>query len=391
LKRCISVAFIVLLAAYCALEAWPQKSGNGWLETAEKTRQELWKAKKYNEAVSVLRGVYNNPDFLNLPGDERADVLYNLACGCSLIGHKSEALSFLEQAVASGFRNYYGLIADMDFNNIRKDKDFLAIEARLKRIGDYGQILKDHSAYAAQPNLDLPAFYYQASDAQDLQDLRRTYKLDEVAGQGEEISRIINLMQWVHKTIRHDGNSQNPTPLNARHIIEVCQKENRGVNCRMMATVLNEVYLAMGFKSRHITGMPRWEYDKDCHVINIVYSESLGKWLYMDPASEAYWTNEKGELLSIAEVRESIIAGRKLVLDKEANWNGQASDPKEYLQYMSKNLYRLSCPLASEYGYESKNGPRIHVYLQPADSPGKSNDKEIYITDAARFWALPVK
>jgi hypothetical protein len=37
--------------------------------------------------------------------------------------------------------------------------------------------------------------------------------------------------------------------------------------------------------------------------INAVYSNTLNKWLWIDPTNDAYAMNEKGELLSIAEDR----------------------------------------------------------------------------------------
>lgn len=59
-----------------------------------------------------------------------------------------------------------------------------------------------------------------------------------------------------------------------------------------MAQMLNECYLAMGFKSRFITCMPKVMIN-DCHVINAVYSNTLNKWLWMDPTFNAYVTDEK--------------------------------------------------------------------------------------------------
>lgn len=59
-----------------------------------------------------------------------------------------------------------------------------------------------------------------------------------------------------------------------------------------MAQMLNECYLAMGFKSRFITCMPKVMIN-DCHVINAVYSNTLDKWLWMDPTFNAYVTDEK--------------------------------------------------------------------------------------------------
>jgi hypothetical protein len=197
-------------------------------------------------------------------------------------------------------------------------------------------------------------------------------------------------MRWVHKTIRHDGNSSNPEPRNALRLLQICRDEKRGVNCRMLATVLNEAYLAMGFKSRHVTCLPKWANDPDCHVINMVYAESLGKWIYMDPSFEAYFKNDKGELLSIAEVRETLAAGRTPILNKEANWNGQATSPDWYLNYMRKNLFRFSCPASSEFGFESRPGARTYVLLEPAGfAAPKGNETNIHITDPGRFWSLP--
>jgi hypothetical protein len=389
MKHPVSRFLIVLILSCFCLRAQQGPAEQDKFQAAEKARAELWKAKKYKPALDVLLSLYNNGDFLDLPSDKRISVLYNLACGCSLLGDKLEAVSFLEQALAAGYRDYYELQADSDFQNVRREKNFQRLLAKLKSVGDYAQILRDHAGYKSQPELSLPTFTYQAATESELQELRRTYHLNDAAGQGDDVSRILNLMRWVHKTIRHDGNSSNPQPANSLRILDVCSQGKRGVNCRMLATVLNEVYLAMGFQSRHITCLPKWRDDPDCHVINIVYAPNLQKWLYMDPSFEAYFKNEKGDLLSITEVRESIIQNRKLVLDKEANWNGEATNPEWYLHYMSKNLFHFSCPAASEFGYESKPA-NLRIYLEPADLPLKKNtNSETYTSDARRFWSLP--
>ncbi len=389
MRNMVSRTLAVLVLSCCCLQAQQAPVEQDRYQAAEKARAELWKAGKYRQAVDVLLSLYNDGDFLDLSAADRTNVLYNLACGYSLIKDRARAVSFLEQSMSAGYRDYYHVLADTDLDNIRGDDQYRRLEAKLKSAGDYAQVLKGHASYKPQPELDLPVITYQGASESELRELRRTYNLDEAAGGGDDVSRIINLMRWVHKTIRHDGGSNNPDPRNSLHILEVCAREKRGVNCRMLATVLNEVYLSMGFKSRHITCLPKFQDDPDCHVINIVYAESLGKWVYMDPTNEAYFRNEKGELLDIAEVREYIIGGRKLVLDKEANWNGQALNTDEYLHYMSKNLFRFSCPAASEFGYESKPR-RVQIYLEPADMPlMKDTGTEVHTTDAGRFWRLP--
>ncbi len=178
-------------------------------------------------------------------------------------------------------------------------------------------------------------------------------------------------MHWVHNLVRHDGSSNNPTLKNAIDLIRVCKTENRGVNCRMLATILNECYLSLGIKSRYITCMPKETQFDDCHVINMVYSSELNKWIWIDPTFDAYVMDDKGNLLGIQEVRERLVKGLPLVLNADANWNRNVLQTKEeYLEnYMAKNLYRLETPVISQYDSETwKNGKSIeYVELLPLD------------------------
>lgn len=226
--------------------------------------------------------------------------------------------------------------------------------------------LKGAKKYNLSDARSVPKFTYQSADNIYLAKIRRDLKLDSIAGTANEVSRILNLLHWVHNTIRHDGSSDNPAVKNALNIVQVCKTENRGVNCRMMATVLNECYLAMGIKSRHITCMPKETQFDDCHVINMVYSNDLQRWIWIDPTFDAYVMDEKGELLGIREVRERLINDKPLILNPDANWNKKNSQTKEdYLEnYMAKNLYRLQTPMVSEYDLETGKAGKEIVYVE---------------------------
>ena len=268
----------------------------------------------------------------------------------------------------------------------------------------YLQILKGAEAYNTADSREVPPFTYTTPTDENLKKLRRELKLDSIAGNGSEVSKIKNLMSWVHNTIRHDGSSNNPDVQNAIGIINTCHTENRGVNCRMMATVLNECYLAMGFKSRFVTCMPKELKFDDCHVINMVYSNDLNKWLWMDPTFEAYVMDNKGNLLSIEEVRERLITNKPLVLNKNANWNHKTKQTREYYLdvYMAKNLYRIQVPAQSTYDTETaKSKPELaYVELVPLDGLNQKQVQDItydngdkrtfYVTNnPAIFWAKP--
>jgi hypothetical protein len=182
---------------------------------------------------------------------------------------------------------------------------------------------------------------------------------------------MINLMHWIHNLVPHDGTHGNPDVKNAMNMIAECKRDKKGLNCRGLATVLNECYLSLGFKSRFVTCLPKDSVFNDCHVINMVWSEDLRKWLWMDPTNDAYVMNEKGELLSIPEVRDRLITGKPLILNPDANWNHKSTAVKEeYLyNYMAKNLYRFECAVRSEYDTETAlKGKKLeYVELLPLE------------------------
>jgi hypothetical protein len=261
--------------------------------------------------------------------------------------------------------------------------------------------LREYATFGDTPITGAGPFYYADSSDTLLAQLRIEYNLDSVAGNGDEIERILNLMRWAHAIVRHDGSSTNPQPRNALHIINVCREKDRGVNCRMIATILNEVYLSMGFKARHVTCLPKDNEDQDCHVTNMVFSELLNKWVYVDPSFNAYFMDEDSTLLGFSEIRKRIITGEPLLLPDGMDWNGQPKSHKEYMRYMTKNTFRFSCPLGSEAGYESKTGDRAWVTLNPsgfqpdknglADTTGSSGSLAVtcYTDNAEAFWSKP--
>lgn len=243
---------------------------------------------------------------------------------------------------------------------------------------NYLEILKSET-YNLLDKREIPKCTYQSSDFPRLVELRRVCNLDSIVGTGNEVSQILNLLHWIHNTIPHDGAVENPEEKNALNMITVCKKEHRAMNCRGLAIALNECYLAMGFKSKYIACLPKDTTDQDSHVLTMVYSNTLKKWLWIDPTSDAYVMNEKRELLSIEEVRESLINGKTLIVNPDANRNHKITDSKEdYLyKYMAKNLYRLQYPVNSVCDNETKEqGKTISfVELSPVNISDQKTEK----------------
>ena len=362
------------------MEQFIEKKATDWQESYEKKD-----VVAYAKLLKEFAGIYESLDSISKQDylGTNSSAHYTMACLYAIANNKKEALDFLYKTIAagSGYFDYKTLDTDPDIDNIRNEPEFQKILAKMKQCGDYLSILKNANKYNISDNRSIPKFSYQGNDNPNLVALREGFNLDSVAGQGSDVLKILNLMHWIHDVVPHDGMNGNPEVKNAMSMLEVCKKENRGLNCRGLALVLNECYLAMGIKSRVVTCLPKdsLKIDQDCHVINSVYSESLKKWLWIDPTFDAYVMSETGEMLSIEEVRERLINDNTLILNPDANWNNQSAQTKEdYLEYyMAKNLYILECPSSSEYNMETRTDGKTMSYIRllPLDYFEQTPDK----------------
>lgn len=262
---------------------------------------------------------------------------------------------------------------------------------------EYLHLLKKFDRYAAETKVCLE-FKYQSMDDVNLTQIREQFGLENIAGNGDEISKIMNLFHWLNQTIFHDGSQIYNGESNAIAIINSV-KEGNSVNCRMVSIAMNEVFLAMGFHSKAVTCMPIGFDFKDCHVVNIVYSHTLDKWIFLDASLGVYFKDKNGALLSLEELREAVISNSEIYIN-EAVYEGKIVEQDDYLTYMTKNLFQFACYANYEYNFESKNGEKTLYYLNPVDyfpTSCKTMSQEWrgnmineqYIDCAKEFWKKP--
>lgn len=267
-------------------------------------------------------------------------------------------------------------------------------------------VLQDACSFNFEDKREFPPFTYQNINHPNLIALRQMFNLDSIAGEGNEISRILKLMHWVHNLIPHDGKSTIYENKNAIDLIKESRRLHKGLDCRGLSTILNECYLSLGYYSRTVSCLPKDTNDRDYHVVNSVFSRRWNKWIMIDPTHDAYFMNKDGILYSIDEVRQRLIQGKSIALSPESNWNRRFSIEKgDFLySYLAKNLYRFVCVLNNEYNAETKERGKTITYirLSPSDfyyqKPDKFESKDErtgtkYINyrtnNAIAFWQAP--
>lgn len=400
----LAIALMASISIYAQTPEWQQQ-----LEQLDKEFNELREQRQWKGVVANRKQYHKifmaQPDSARMKFSQGTDLnlnfYYNYTCYLSLADDKKEALSTFEYFTNRVTKeldliDVLFIINDSDLDAIREEPRFKACMERLEKWGDYKQKLKNAKGYHRGTLPEGMKFSYMSPNHPDLVRLREKFNLDSVAGAGNEISKIKNLLHWVHNIVPHDGSSFNPEVMNTIAMVELCQKENRGVNCRMLAQMLTEVYLAMGFKARFVTCMPR-EHVSDCHVITTVYSNTLNKWLWVDPTFEAYVMDENGVMLSIAEVRERLRNDQPLQLNEDANWNNRQKTYKEYYldRYMAKNLYYLICMDYARFDAETVKEGRVNRYiaLMPYDEINSQTNSISWsilrVSDDEWFWQSP--
>ncbi len=322
--------------------------------------------------------------------EQKGLLYYDQACCYAMVGQKKKALAALEQSVLLGYKDYNYMKSDNDLQSLRKEKKYLSLLDQVKDRQPLS-VLKKSASYA-KDNKKIE-FIYQPKESMNLRMVRDYFKLDSVAGQGDELSKIINLMHFAHDNIRHDGSNRAFAEMDAIDLYNYYKTTGKGVNCRQLAISLCEMYLSMDIPARYVTCMPADSLDFECHVINTVWSSQLQKWLYIDPTFDAWVMDENGTLLSIAEVRERLINDQPLVLCETANWNHESPQTKEdYLEtYMAKNLYYFVCKKLNRFNPESlyrNNDPEGDVRLMPVGFVNNNRKCET-TTDPEVFWAKP--
>lgn len=84
-------------------------------------------------------------------------------------------------------------------------------------------------------------------------ELKKKYPIEEVAGNGNDLSKAINLLSWLSKNVYHNGQYNNHIPNNSIDLLDYAYKggKENGINCRSLSIILTECCLSNRIKSKN--------------------------------------------------------------------------------------------------------------------------------------------
>ncbi len=106
----------------------------------------------------------------------------------------------------------------------------------------YLTILKKGSKYDSKDNRPILKWTYKSEQSPELVQMRQVFNLDSIAGAGDELSKIFNLLHWVHNSFRFDGTKELPAYDGIVDLMTKCYNSNHTMYCGALASVLNECY-----------------------------------------------------------------------------------------------------------------------------------------------------
>lgn len=215
--------------------------------------------------------------------------------------------------------------------------------------------------YDLQNHNDLLEDFAYDKDNNELSYIKNKYELTKVAGENSDISQVLNIMGWLHEKIKHD-NVAPPKMCNAIHVLDLAKDKSIKMNCFVLATILNEMLLSLGFYSRRVHCRSYDAYDLDSHVVTSVFLESMNKWIYLDPSWNVYVTDDTGSMLGLHEFRERLKNNQPVWVNgnpEETEWT------KFYIGYMAKNLFWFITPKISTFNFEESVINKTYYLLLP--------------------------
>ncbi len=205
-------------------------------------------------------------------------------------------------------------------------------------------------------------YFVYETQSLGLDRLLEKYPLKQIAGEGTDYEKAYAIMEWIYDHLVHQPDYCNSEDDNAITLLDRLM-EGKPINCRAVAIIMTECFLALGIKSRVVWLLSVNPYDMDCHVVPIAYCKELKKWIMFDATVHTTVMNKDGEPLSLLETRDYLARGEELTFSEKLRYvRGAcpyATQKKMFEKYLSKNLFMMKTYKINCFGFEKAEGQEI--------------------------------
>ena len=248
-------------------------------------------------------------------------------------------------------------------------------------------LLRTSGEYAADTNVFEMKIVQNEARAQEIRDY---FKLDTLYSESATTwEKAVAIGKFVSSNIPHANQRHWPEHVNAIGLWEYTKEVEPAFNCRLHSIMAFELLLSVGIQARYITCMPEDKNDPDCHVVNEVWLPELNKWAMVDTDMGGHYvTDRNGTPLSLKEMRENYISGKKMLMHPAF---GKAQKDNDYYAYMAKNTYWFACWGSLSYYQEDYKVEGVdrnsYVNLIPSGyTPFDIGGGNTVTTNAEKFW-----
>lgn len=205
-----ALTLALFISCYCLLGMAQERTKDSLMKLFEQTLEKEQDARKNNDYPKAVEGwTHYLEEAAKYPADiqrpmEDAKACYQIGCMYALNNSPKEALKMLEKSIEMGLDDYWNLATDDDMKSLKDNRRYQKLMLKMKaQSDDFSKILKQSAGYTKNTAKDIPAFIYMDANDSNLVRIRNYFNLDSITGTGDEISKIKNLLTWVHNVVRH--------------------------------------------------------------------------------------------------------------------------------------------------------------------------------------------
>jgi hypothetical protein len=311
--RTTTVSLICMLLLLCGVSFAQEDSLTQKATDLLEQGHKAYSNKEYQQAIDAYL------EAITYPGmeDWKQTVFYNVSCSYSLLGEANKAFEYLDSSIEAGYSNYRHANVDGDFEFLRKNyaDRFAKFSDRMKAAKAEEIVRKTPVAIVEYDNynglLDIASYDWGDINRPEMDTLRTRYHLREVMGNdGDELTRMKRLLNWVSTRWVHDGSKMAPV----RTALAILGEVDKGGRfcCANYADVLIGCFRSLGYPIR-FAGLRSDDAAYKMgggHGCVEIWSNEYQKWILLDGQNNAWWQADSIPL-SAYECHQLFTTGRE--------------------------------------------------------------------------------